>query len=156
MLAESPIPPVHASLPEVRINVDSGPQAARQALDQLKRNLAPLSLDIEEFGAVELVLAEAMNNICEHAYAAGARSGPIRLRCQHRRDGLHFSIADEGMPMPGECTPLGLAVNVAVDLMDTPEGGFGWFLIRDLAKDVSYQRHGSVNHLSLRMAVAIG
>ncbi|UOA25581.1 ATP-binding protein [Pseudosulfitobacter sp. DSM 107133] len=144
------------TLPEVHVHVDSGPQAARQAFEILKGNLEELSLDIEELGAVELVLAEAMNNICEHAYANGIQSGPIDLRCQHRRDGLHFKITDEGQPMPDGRTPLGLAVNVDVDLLDMPEGGFGWFLIQNLAKEVTYRRRNGTNHLSLRMAVALG
>ncbi len=149
----------HATLPafpEVNIIVASGPLAARQALDQLKLALAPLSLHIDELSTVELVLAEAVNNICEHAYANGARHGPIHLHCRHHRDGLHFTITDEGMPMPGGCAPPGLAVDVDGDLSEVPEGGFGWFLIRDLARDVTYQRQGAINRLSLRMAVALG
>ena len=143
------------ALPEVHVHVDSGPLAARQAFELLKENLEELSLDIEEMGAVELVLAEAMNNICEHAYANGTQTGPIELHCQLRRDGLHFCISDEGRPMPDGRTPLGLAVNVDVDPLDMPEGGFGWFLIQNLAKDVTYRRCGATNRLWLRMAVAL-
>ena len=43
-----------------------------------------------------------------------------------------------------------------VPMQDMPEGGFGWFLIKDLAKDVTYHRVKAENHLSLRLAVAIG
>jgi serine/threonine-protein kinase RsbW len=42
-----------------------------------------------------------------------------------------------------------------VDLMDLPEGGFGWFLIKDLAKDVVYARVEGENRLQLRVAVAV-
>lgn len=42
--------------------------AVRKALKELLDGLAPLDLDIEEMGTVELVMAEALNNIVEHAY----------------------------------------------------------------------------------------
>ena len=37
---------------------------------------------------------------------------------------------------------------------DLPEGGFGWYLIRDLARDVNYEREGWCNVLTLRLEVA--
>lgn len=155
VLNDSAVHPTHPPLQKVHIQVDSGPLAARQVFELLKRDLTGVSLDIEELGAVELVLAEAVNNIVEHAYSNGRSKGAINLHCQLRRDGLHFEITDNGLPMPGGCTPLGRAVNVNVDPMNMPEGGYGWFLIQDLAKDVTYCRRGRVNHLSLRMAVAL-
>ena len=57
--------------------------------------------------------------------------------------------------MPNGQLPLGMAQDVDVDMMDLPDGGFGWFLIKDLAKDVRYHRIGEVNQLDLRLAVAI-
>jgi serine/threonine-protein kinase RsbW len=37
----------------------------------------------------------------------------------------------------------------------TPEGGFGWFLIRELAKDVRYERVDGENRLSFRIAITL-
>lgn len=141
-------------LPEVRLTVKSGDMAVRDALERTLRALAPLDLDIEERGTVELVLAEALNNIVEHAYDGTVEDGAIRLCCRHARDGLHVTIRDSGRPMPDGRTPVGEAVNVEVDLPDLPEGGFGWFLIKDLAKDVVYRRDGDENHLTFRVAIA--
>ncbi|MCR8826865.1 ATP-binding protein [Pseudosulfitobacter koreensis] len=155
MMQGSPVQRVHNALPPVQITVQSGPQAARQVLEQLKRTLSPLPLASEDLSAVDLVLAEAVNNISEHAYGNGARRGPIEVICRQHRDGLHFTITDQGAPMPDGRAPPGLAVDVNVDLSDMPEGGFGWFLIRDLARDVTYLREGATNKLSLRMAVAL-
>lgn len=135
------------------ICVQSGDMAVREALARLLEGLSPLALDIEEAGTVELVLAEALNNIVEHAYAPGNPAGPIKIRCQHKPDGLHLSIEDVGAAMPDGHMPLGVAQDLNVDLMDMPEGGFGWFLIQDLAKDVRYQRVGDANLLNLRLAI---
>lgn len=49
--------------------------------------------------------------------------------------------------MPGLCLPPGL--QQPVDLLeDIPEGGYGWFLIRSLTKDLAYHRINGTNHLS--------
>jgi serine/threonine-protein kinase RsbW len=142
-------------IPPVEVCVQSSTFAVREALDQFLSALVPLKLDPQERTAVELVLAEALNNIVEHAYPMASIEGPIRIKGHHHRDGLHIHIVDEGMAMPDGQTPLGCAPSVDVDLMDLPEGGFGWFLIKDLAKDVVYARVEGENRLQLRVAVAV-
>ena len=129
--------------------------AVREALGYIFVGLEPLSLDVEEIATVELILAEALNNVVEHAYPVPEPGGPIRIQCSQKANGLHFLITDQGKPMPNGLAPLGLAQSVDVDPFDLPEGGFGWFLIKDLAKDVQYQRIENENRLSLRIAVAI-
>ncbi|WP_415401264.1 ATP-binding protein [Tateyamaria sp. SN3-11] len=144
-----------SQLPAFRVSVQSGELAVREALKKILDGLGPLSLDVEEAGTVELVMAEALNNVIEHAYPAGDPKGPISITCTHARDGLHLTVVDRGRGMPDGQTPLGAAANVDVDLCDMPEGGFGWFLIKDLAKDVTYARVEPENRLSLRLAVAM-
>jgi serine/threonine-protein kinase RsbW len=140
-------------LPPFEVHMQSGNEATRRNLIEVLKSLAPLDLEPEELSTVELVLAEVLNNIVEHAYPADCPAGPIRTRCQHLADGLHFTISDQGFAMPGGATPLGFSPNVDVELDDLPEGGFGWFLIKDLAKDIHYDRRGSENQLKFRIAV---
>jgi serine/threonine-protein kinase RsbW len=142
-------------LPVFELCVQTSEMAVREALGGFIACLDPLKLDIEEVSTVELVLAEALNNIVEHAYPPTLSDRPIRIQCTHKRDGLHVSICDDGKPMPDGQMPIGMAHDLDVDIMDMPEGGFGWFLIKDLAKDVRYHREGTENRLSLRLAVAI-
>ncbi|WP_299139136.1 ATP-binding protein [uncultured Tateyamaria sp.] len=144
-----------SQLPVFRISVQSSEMAVREALQKLLDGLGPLALDVEESGTVELVMAEALNNIVEHAYPPSDPAGPIHITCMHAKDGLHLTVVDHGRGMPDGQTPLGAAANLDVDLCDMPEGGFGWFLIKDLAKDVAYQRVEPENHLTLRLAVAM-
>ena len=142
-------------LPPFEVSVQSGEKAVREALQKLLEALRPLELDTEEVGTVELVVAEVLNNIVEHAYPDAAPGGPIEIRCVHKPDGLHVRIRDRGESMPDGQAPLGVQANISVDLDDLPEGGFGWFLIRDLAKDVSYARSRKENQLDMRLAVAV-
>lgn len=143
------------SLSPFAFSVESGKMAARQALDLFFEALAPLNLDVEEKGTIELVLAEILNNIVEHAYPPSDPAGPILIECEHQTDGLIITIKDHGRAMPDNQMPLGNLSSLEVELDDMPEGGFGWFLIQHLARDVTYDRVGTENHLHMRLAVAV-
>ena len=75
--------------------------------------------------------------------------------CHHAPDGLHLAVSDEGLPMPDLQAPLGLPQEIDRPVCDLPEGGFGWFLIRDLAKDLSYRRLAQENRIDLRLPVGL-
>lgn len=143
-----------ATLPPFMVSVKSDEMAVRTALERFLSALQPLDLSVEEAGTVELVLAEVLNNVVEHAYPDPACAGHITIACAHHQDGLHLQVTDEGEAMPDGVEPLGKSVSLDVEFNDLPEGGFGWFLIKDLAKDVLYQRIGSENQLTMRLAVA--
>jgi len=102
-------------------------------------------------GVVELVLAEALNNIVEHAYGEHAR-GLVDLEAEYLAPALVFRIRDEGQPMPEGDAPQGSPHDLDVSTQDLPEGGFGWFLIRELTEDLSYRRCGNRNELTFRIA----
>ena len=144
-----------SQMPVLQISMRCCRFSVREALKQLLDGLRPLALDIEEAGTVELVMAEALNNIVEHAYPDQDPEGFVRITCEHTRSGLQMTVIDRGRGMPDGQTPVGAAVSPDLDLCDIPEGGFGWFLINDLAKDVCYQRRQSENRLRLRLAVGL-
>jgi serine/threonine-protein kinase RsbW len=113
---------------------------------------APCLADLtdEDRGTAELLLAEALNNVVEHAYARWP--GEIRLSVAPRAGGLAVCICDQGLPMPGASPPKGElpAIDTFADL---PEGGFGWFLIRSLSQQLTYQRHADCNELRFYIPV---
>ncbi|WP_299414274.1 ATP-binding protein [uncultured Sulfitobacter sp.] len=145
--------------PEARplfcITLTGAESAVREGLAEAMSSLAPLSLSVDEAGTVELVLAEALNNVVEHALAATDGKTMIEISGTHDRRGLRLSIIDEGAPMPKGQTPDAKAPDVDVADADMPEGGFGWFMIHTLATNVQYSRVGDCNHLTLRLAVGI-
>ncbi len=101
-------------------------------------------------GAVEIVLAEVMNNIAEHAYASFP--GKIEVWITAHDGFLFVRVADTGLPMPGG-EPPGGKPNEAAEVQNLPEGGFGWFLIRSLTQGLTYRREGGHNRLSFCMGV---
>ena len=104
------------------------------------------SVDVAD--EVEIVLAEALTNVVEHAYRDGT-AGWIRLRCRACDDRLVLSILDGGggalvKGLPGADMP-----ELEVDTSNLPEGGFGWPLIQSLASSVGYRRRLGVNRLEI-------
>ena len=96
-------------------------------------------------GTAELVLAEVLNNIAEHAYAAGP--GPVTVTLTAEPGGPRCLVVDQGLAMPGGRVPVGNLPSADTAVEDLPEGGFGWHLIHSLTRDLSYHRAGACNRL---------
>jgi serine/threonine-protein kinase RsbW len=118
----------------------------RDALVRLIDRLARAGLEDEGRIEAELVLAEAMNNIVEHAYRSAA-DGWIRLEVDLAEDRVHVRLEDGGAAMPGLAPPPGEPHDLDVPLRELPEGGFGWVMIRRLATDLAYERLPGRNRL---------
>lgn len=116
--------------------------ALRAAVARFARRMGP-----DDAGALELTLAEVLNNIVEHAYA-GLGAGPVDLSLCHADGRLHCRIEDRGHPMPcpaamGRSMP---ATDVAC--ADLGEGGWGWALVCTLTEALAYTRDGDRNLLT--------
>lgn len=138
----------------IRMTFRSDPLAVRAALAGILSDLAPLDLPQDTLADIEIVLAEALNNVVEHAYPPDTGVGPVDLDCRFEPDGLHVRITDCGRAMPGGKLPASGQVSLDRALADLPEGGFGWNLICTLARDVEYRRLHDRNILNLRLPVA--
>lgn len=101
--------------------------------------VADLASDLR--GTVELVLAEVLNNVAEHAYADS--SGHVAVTVALQPGALWCEVVDEGAPMPGGILPEGRLPEV-----ELPEGGFGWHLIRTMTRDLQYRRQRGTNRLN--------
>ena len=128
-----------------RIVIDSDMMAVRDGLHSLFSCELLVGLTEESRGTAEIVLAEALNNVVEHAYAR--YPGKIEVVMRRCDPELLFDISDDGLPMPGAEPPLGHLREV-LEIDDLPEGGFGWFLIRSLAHGLAYRRLDDRNLLS--------
>lgn len=125
--------------------------------DSVRANLAAVMAGLDRLGIppdlrdrAELVLAEVMNNIVEHAYAG--QPGQIDLAITLVADGLCCRVSDGGRPMPQGAPPAARLPALRAD--DLPEGGFGWFLIRQLSENLRYRRRDGANELSFRVPLS--
>ncbi|MBY6002669.1 ATP-binding protein [Salipiger bermudensis] len=125
------------------------PAEVREGLSRSRRALARIGFDPERGEEAELMLAEALNNVVEHAYD-GREDGRIHLQIQADAGLALFRICDFGCEMPGGHAPSGRIAS-APERAALAEGGYGWHLIRRLADTVCYRRCGSSNCLELRL-----
>lgn len=138
------------------LQVRSHPFAVRDLLRQLMQAVAGWDLQSEARVRLELVAAEALNNVFEHA--CGSQDGiSIELNAELHPLSIDLHIVDQGNPMPNLDLPKQAGVNavapdVNVPLQDLPEGGWGWMLIRDLTQTMSYERRNDANHLCLTLS----
>lgn len=128
----------------------SGNSETRAALGDLCGRLAARGLPEDDLGTIELVLAEALNNITEHAY--GPEGGPVEVMLDLTGPQILCELRDFGRPMPtGDAPATELPLISPPDFL--PEGGFGWHIIRCLVVDLQYER--TEGHNRLRMAIPV-
>lgn len=133
----------------LRLRVAAEPLAVRAALRATVQRFAQ-RLSPQVVGALELALAEVLNNVVEHAYAG--RSGSIALSIALHRGMLLCLIVDHGRAMPGLDPPAGQSSqSLAVQRDLLSEGGWGWHLIRSLTRNLVYSRAGGANRLRFRI-----
>ncbi len=133
---------------QVRLALQSTHLAVRRALSGLLRDDCFGSLPDDQRGMAELLLAEVLNNVVEHAYADS--TGEIEVTVARYGGSLVFRVVDHGAELPGHVLTPGQSGDHG-PLGDLPEGGFGWPLIRALARDVNYRRQEGCNELSFRL-----
>lgn len=121
------------------------PVSVRDGLTSLMASPMMLRLTEDSQGTVQIVLAEVLNNIAEHAYAT--YPGQIEVVIEDLAGEMFFQIKDSGLPMPGGELPGG-KLSEERDLEYLPEGGFGWYLIRSLTTDLTYARANDANLLN--------
>ncbi|MEM8555549.1 MAG: ATP-binding protein [Pseudomonadota bacterium] len=121
-------------------------------LSTLDQKLAPLSLDEDTLGSVQIVFGEVLNNIVEHAYN-DAGCGDIVLCIGREADRIVVQVEDFGRAMPNGELPEKRQADLDVDIQLLPEGGFGWFLIHELVENLTYTRRDNRNLVSFEMCL---
>lgn len=127
---------------------------ARSGISSVVSQLQTLGVPAARVDEVQIALTEAVNNVVEHAYA-GAAPGDVLIKAELSPERLRIDIQDAGAPFPNEKLPVGTAADINVPVSNLPEGGFGWFLIRELASQVQYERSEGNNNLSLCFEIQV-
>ena len=135
--------------------IDSTFEAVASLAEQIAqacRSAYPETSDLPD--TVHLCVAEALNNVVEHAYQ-GAPDKQIFADLHVSSDQCTITLMDEGRPMPGGEPPAGVCGFDIEDLDGLPEGGFGWMMIRVQMDGVSYERRGDCNVLQLTKSIQV-
>ncbi|MGB5558324.1 MAG: ATP-binding protein [Paracoccaceae bacterium] len=134
----------------MKLTLPSDPFAVRAALEQVRLASVALEMSDVDVARAEIVLAEILNNVVEHA-CCGRPDCRIDVVIDRVQTGLLVTVVDDGDAMPDGAPPAGKAAEIQCDLVRLPEGGFGWSLIRDLTRDVVYARSDGRNYLSFAL-----
>jgi len=137
----------------LRLRLGSDEYAIRHGLKQIRTHAARNGADCTVLGKIEIVLAEVLNNIAEHAYADHAQVGPIDITCTASPDSFRFAVLDRGAPPPADVLRARPMPETYHPDSPLPEGGFGWHLITTLSVRLTFARKHGCN--CLRFAVPI-
>lgn len=129
----------------IRRRFPAGDHETRAALLAVCDGLRRAGLAEDDLCSAELILAEVLNNIVEHAYVNC--SGLVDLSIDLRHDGLFCTVRDHGQTMPGRRVPNPPLPNINPP-HELPEGGFGWHIIRSLTSQLGYRQENGWNTLS--------
>ena len=129
------------------MQIKSRQPAVTSVVADVEIQLAANGVNPDQTSEVCLVLAEALNNVVEHAYRY-SEDGDIEIEVSLINQNLTINISDFGpeftAPEPQPATDPSTEA-----LEDLPEGGFGWRLIQMLSDEVSVKRKNNRNHLKL-------
>jgi len=133
---------------EFRLRTAASEMSVRDLLADMRAQLRVHGMTEAMCGTVEIVLAEALNNIVEHAYA-DTEAGEIGLHAVLTPGCLSCTLSDRGAPLAAPDLPAGRLPDLGAGCEALPEGGFGWFLIRSLTRELRYDRAEDANRLTL-------
>ncbi|MGN0933494.1 ATP-binding protein [Falsigemmobacter intermedius] len=128
--------------------IAADPFEVRRTLQELPGAIAGVALQEDLRVALEIVLAEVLNNIVEHGYEG--QGGDIELSVLPLDRGVMCLVTDKGRPLPDGRLPEGRLPDLPAQpagLDGLPEGGFGWHMIRALASDIRFDRVRGANQL---------
>lgn len=128
----------------------------RAALVAVDARLQDRGIDRDLRDRTQIALAEACNNIVEHAYGleppGKSADATIMLEIAHDADGLRITLRDRGLPMPeGQLPGVEWPTLDPGDPLTLPEGGFGWPLLRDMAEALCLSRRNGQNILRFQL-----
>jgi len=131
---------------DLRSEISSDPVAVREFLSLIHADLSAQGISDDAVTTAEIVLAEILNNIVEHAYRDDS-TGRIVVAMSVARSAICFQISDNGVALPGHKLPAARRFDLSCAVEDLPEGGFGWAMIRDMTSNLRYRRVGNRNEL---------
>ena len=116
----------------------------RNTITVIERFLKDHGLSEDWIGDLKLVLAEAMTNIVRHGGLDP--DSDIRVTLSLGEGCLNCVLMDTGRSF--DPTALG---HTQPDPEQLREGGYGWFIIRNLSKRINYSHENGLNSLSFAL-----
>ncbi len=120
----------------IKFSIKSHPKQVSTACIILRNSLDSINISKTTLDKVELSLAEALNNIIEHAYQENYNY-PIDIEVRKKHKTLEIKLEDYGLPRKNLKKPV--IEFDPDDIQNLPEGGFGLFLIETMMDENTYK-----------------
>ena len=101
--------------------------------DSSRQSIRPSSWVGKAFDQINLALTEGFTNAVRHAHADLPETTPILIECKIASQQIEIRIFDRGEPFDPDSL-------VEPKPGTLREGGYGWFLLRRLVNQVTYDR----------------
>ena len=105
-----------------------------------------LQLDPHVAMKLQLAIEEMVTNVIFYAYPEGTRAD-ITLIAESDGDELTFVLSDSGKPFDPTAKE---DADLDVNPMDREQGGMGILIVKNIMNEVSYQRLGEMNQLTMK------
>ena len=105
-----------------------------------------LQLDMHVSMKLQLAIEEMVTNVIFYAYPKEV-SANITLAAESDGKELTFVLSDSGKPFDPTAKD---APDLDVDPMDREQGGMGILIVKNIMNEVSYQRLGDTNQLTMK------
>lgn len=105
-----------------------------------------LQLDMHVAMKLQLAIEEMVTNVIFYAYPKGT-SADITLTAESDGKELTFVLSDSGKPFDPTAKS---DADIDVNPMDREQGGMGILIVKNIMNEVSYQRLGDTNLLTMK------
>ena len=105
-----------------------------------------LGLDLKTMMKLQLVMEEMVTNVILYAYPQGT-SSDITLTAESDGKELTFVLSDSGKPFDPTARE---EADIETNPMDREQGGMGILIVKNIMNEVSYQRLGDTNQLTMK------
>lgn len=105
-----------------------------------------LQLDAHLSMKLQVALEEMVTNVIYYAYPEGTRA-EISLTAESDGKELAFVLSDTGKPFDPTAKE---DADIEVNPMDREQGGMGILIVKNIMNEVSYQRIGDTNQLTMK------
>ena len=105
-----------------------------------------LQLDMHVAMKLQVAMEEMVTNVILYAYPEGT-SADITLTAESDGKEVTFVLSDTGKPFDPTAKE---DADVDMNPMDREQGGMGILIVKNIMNEVSYQRLGDINQLTMK------
>ena len=105
-----------------------------------------VQLDMHVAMKLQVAIEEMVTNVIYYAYPEGT-SADITLTAESEDKELTFVLSDTGKPFDPTAKE---DADIESNPMDREQGGMGILIVKNIMNEVSYQRLGDTNQLTMR------